>query len=224
MSNAVFPATIRGLTYVVNRTHEFSTIVQTSPSRAETRIRQYRNPAWTWILTYEFLKDFDIQSGFLYTDLRTLVGFGLARSGQADDFLFTDPDDHVVTAQLLSVVNDGAGNYYSPIQRDFGGFLEDVTDLNGSITVLANGIATTNYTVSGPGFAFAGASFAGLYLKWLAAPATPVTATFQFYFRVRFADDQMGMDKWANRWWTAGGPDASDSTPIKLTTSRVTAF
>lgn len=52
-------------------------------------------------------------------------------------------------------------------------------------------------------------------------PTTPVTATFDFYFRVRFQTDEQGFDKWANQWWTAGGSFASGSTPLRLVTVRV---
>lgn len=283
MSNVVFPSAVRGLAYAVTRSYDFSTIVQSAPNKAEIRIQQIRNPVWRWELIYEFLKDNpnDIVSGLTYTDLRTLVGFGLARGGQADDFLFTDPDDNAVTNQQLSLVNDGVGNYYSPVQRDFGGFLEDITDLNGSITVWANAaLQTGTYTVGGPGLALPGSSYMGLYVKWNSpaawqashsyalnatildsaghlqkvttagtsgssaptwndsgstttdgsvtwtdqgynpGPATPITASFNFYFRVRFASDQMPLDKWANQWWTAGGPDAQNSEAIKLVSSR----
>ena len=55
----------------------------------------------------------------------------------------------------LPVVTDGAGHYYSPIQRNFGGFFwEDITDLDGSIRVYANGTMVTNYAIRGPGLAF----------------------------------------------------------------------
>ena len=65
----------------------------------------------------------------------------------------------------LQLVNDGAGNYYSPIQRTFdGGLYEDVTDLNGGIAVYANGSLCSSgtgagqYTLTGPGLALNGFS------------------------------------------------------------------
>ena len=286
MSDSVFPAAVRGLTYAVTRSYDFSTIIQSAPNKSETRIQQVRNPLWSWTLIYEFLKDnpSDIVSGLTYTDLRTLVGFGLSRAGSADDFLFTDPDDDSVTNQQLSLVNDGVGNYYSPIQRDFGGFLEDITDLNGAITVKANGVLQTGtYSIVGPGLGIAGYSYMGRVIQWTApaawqashayalnatildpaghvqkvttagtsdssaptwndagstttdntvtwtdqgynpGPAAPITASFNFYFRVRFDKDQMALDKWANMWWTAGGPDATNSEAITLVSARSSA-
>lgn len=72
----------------------------------------------------------------------------------------------------LSLVNDGTGNYYSPIQRTLDGmFYEDITDLNGTIAVYLNGVLqTTQYAVAGPGLALPTSSYMGMYLAW-AAPA-----------------------------------------------------
>jgi len=124
----------------------------------------------------------------------------------------------------LQIVNDGAGNYYSPIQRNMGGqFYEDITDLNGSITVFANAVQqtiTTDYVIAGPGLAIPGNSYLGLVLDWVAQPASPVTVTFNYYFRVRFEDDSRDFDKFVHQMWTAGGPEAGSSGVIKLITSR----
>jgi hypothetical protein len=134
MSNAVFPAAIRGLTYATRKAMEFATIIQTAPNFATTRIQQTRNPIWHFTLLYEYLFDdpTNLAGGLTQTDLRTMMGFIMARGGQFDDFLFTDPDDNFSGPALISaapntlaqlqVVTDGAGNYYSPVQRNLGGF------------------------------------------------------------------------------------------------------
>jgi hypothetical protein len=70
----------------------------------------------------------------------------------------------------LSLVTDGLGNWFSPIQRTLNGFFfEDVTDLNGTITVYRNAALQTSgsdYTVAGPGLATPTQSYMGLYLVW----------------------------------------------------------
>lgn len=246
MSNAIYPSLVKGLAFSVTRAAEFSTIVQKSAGGAETRIVQMQNPLWHWTLQYEFLFDdsplpFNTKPYTPYTDLRTLLGFFLARQGSADDFLFDDPDDNSVGPALdgspigpnpaaeLQVVTDGNGNYYSPIQRDMGGlFKEDITDLNGSITVYANGVAQApgfDYTIQGPGLAIPGYSFRGLYLAWTptsppTSPGTPVTAEFDFYHRVRFEEDTKDFEKWASQLWAAGGEVGTGSSPIKLVSAR----
>ena len=168
-----------------------------------------------------------------------MMGFLMARGGQFDDFLFEDPDDNFVGPAMnpsspnlqaqLQLFSDGAGNWYSPIQRNMGGmFWEDITDLNGSIAVYANGAlqtSGTDYTLAGPGLAIPGNSFLGMYLAWApqsppAAPATPITAQFHYYFRVRFETDEQDFDKFMNKLWTLGGPDAVNSQGLKLVSSR----
>lgn len=188
MTLSVFP-TLPGLTFTTVKSPEFNTDVQTAPNKYEVRISQSINPLWHFNLTYDFLRDFPWGSFSLVSELRTMVGFFLQQGGMAGSFLFLDPDDNYVGPALvagspntplaqLQMVSDGAGNFYSPIQRTLdGGFYEDITDLNGAMAVYANGSLATagtgpgQYTVLGPGLALPGQSYMGLYLKWGAAAA-----------------------------------------------------
>lgn len=186
MSNTVFPALVKGLTFTRLRTAAWATINQSAASGAEIRIAQSQNPLWTWTLIYDYIYGAwpgpnNTMAYAPYTDIQALMGFFLNRQGAYDDFLFSDPSDNAVgpallagepnPSALLSVVNDGAGNYYSPIQRNLGSFLEDVTDLNGAIAVYVAGTLVTNYVVGGPGLALPGFSCGGLYLAWVSPPA-----------------------------------------------------
>jgi hypothetical protein len=124
----------------------------------------------------------------------------------------------------LLLLNDGAGNYYSPLQRTVGGlFSEDITDLvPGTLNVYANGVLqTSGYSVLGPGLALPGFSFAGLYLKWLVIPPAPITATFNFYFRVRFEQDTQDFERTMEGLWTIGGSRSKNGSGyLKLVTAR----
>jgi hypothetical protein len=243
MSNAIYPGDLRGLTWTVIKTSEASTIVQSSSSGVETRLANYQNPKWHWILQYSLLYDRParLSPGYSTTEYRYLQGFFLARQGQFDDFLFDDPtDDSVGPAMLpgaggpnlqaqLQVVNDGAGNFYSPVQRNFGGlFYEDVTDLGTSgITVFDNGaakVAPADYQLLGPGLSIPGYSFAGPYLKWTAPPAGPVTTEFDFYFRVRFETDLQDFEQFQSDLWAIGGDGGvKGSGELKLVSARRTS-
>lgn len=190
MSLAVFPSNVRGLTYPVVKSSGFNTIVQEAPNMLDTTVAQTRNPRWEWQLIYEFLYDDPSHAISGYPDYRILEGFLLSMSGRATSFLYNDPTDNAVGPALiagspnplaqLQLVNDGAGNYYSPIQRNFGGlFYEDITDLNGSIAVYANatlkalgGVGSGDYTIIGPGLALPGQSFMGMVIFWN-PPAPP---------------------------------------------------
>lgn len=245
MSLKVYP-TLPGLTFPVLRMAEFNTLKQSAPNKYDVRIPQTVNPFWHWELIYDFLRDFPYAS-FSISELRTLLDFYLYQGGQAGEFLYLDPDDNYVgpamvasspnTLAELPLVNDGAGNYYSPLQRTLGGlFFEDITDLNtntgaGGSTpaIYANGTLATGgtgageYQIQGPGLAIPGASYMGMYLKWGAGapPTAPITAQFNFYFRVHFESDQQDMEKFSNQLWTIGGSETKNGTGyIKLETSR----
>jgi hypothetical protein len=231
MSLAVFPS-LPGLSWPVLKSSEFATLTQDSPNFFETRIQQAKNPRWHWAMTFDVLRDTTT-----LPEYRQLQGFILALGGKFGDFLYSDPSDHSVgpalnpdttpnTAAQLQVVNDGAGNYYSPVQRNFGGqFQEDITDLNGAIAVYDNGVLKTgggtDYTLAGPGLAIAGAAFEGMYLHWVSAPAGPVTAQFNFYFRVHMEEDTQEFEQFVSTLWTAGGSEAQTGSGLKFCSSKI---
>lgn len=297
MSNALYPGAVKGLTYTVMKTPEWKTLTQQAPNGDSLRIAQMQNPLWHFTLVYDYLYDTfpsanNTQSYAPYTDLQTLMGFYLARQGQFDDFLFSDPNDSSAAgmrwgrwqplrsypagtviidlaghAQLvttpgvsgaafpsfsssggstsdgsvlwtdqgfwpngfpnapapLALVTDAAGNYYSPLQRTVGGlFSEDITDLvPNTLTVYSAGVPVTGYSVQGPGLALPGASYSGLYLQWLVPPSAPITASFQFYFRVRFEMDTQDFENTMQGLWTIGGSLSKNGAGyVKLVSSR----
>jgi hypothetical protein len=118
MSNAVWPNSVRGLTWTVERMFQFSTLVPESSNALEVRIANWQNPIWTWTFVYEYINNDanNIQSVFSpYTDLQTFIGFLLARQGRFDDFLFYDPayDMNVVGPAIWQPVPVlQTGNYY----------------------------------------------------------------------------------------------------------------
>ena len=239
MTMKIYP-TLPGLTFPILKMAEFDTLVEAGTNKYEVALPQTVNPIWSWQLVYDFVRDFLVAGGvFTVTELRTLLDFFMYHQGQAGVFLYLDPDDNYVGPAMvggvpnvplaqLQIVTDGEGNYYSPLQRTFGGlFYEDITDLNTSgaggsaLAVYANGTLVTNYTLLGPGLAVPGASFAGLYLAWTAEPTGPITAQFNFYFRCRFEMDSQDMEKFSNQFWTIGGSESQKgSGQIKLIQSR----
>lgn len=136
-------------------------------------------------------------------------GSGYATTSAAALIVLTGAGAGAPTANIV------AGNaIYSPVQRNYGGqFHEDITDLNpaNTIAVYDNGIIQTlgtNYSLNGPGLAIPGQSFLGLYLTWLTgAPTGPVTATFGFYFRVRFKNPTQDYENFAHLLYTIGGSE-----------------
>jgi hypothetical protein len=187
MSLSVFPGNLFGMAFPIDKESTFANLAQSAPSGLEVVVLQTRNPLWKWTLIYELLKDDPTQAAELingYTEYETVHGFQLAMTGSGGVFLLEDPKDNYVgpgitgsstpnLAAELQLVDDGAGTYYSPVQRNFGGqFYEDVTDINGTLEVYANGTLkalTTDYTLVGPGLAIPGYSFMGMVVKWNAA-------------------------------------------------------
>ncbi len=238
MSNDLYPSNLIGLAYTVIKTARFSTVVQSSSSFVETRVVQSINPIWRWTLNYDVLRNNPnrLTVGEIYPDLQRLLGFYLKHQGTFDSFLFDDPDDDFVgpaliggapnpQAQLSLVQDPNTGTWYSPIQRNMGGqFSEDVTDLDGGIIVFDNGVLTAAYTIIGPGVAITGAAWAGKVLQWTGTPTGPITAQFNFLFRVRFDMDEQGFEKFVAQLWTAGGSEAQSSSGLKLISARTASL
>lgn len=107
----------------------------------------------------------------------------------------------------LQVVTDGT-NWFSPIQRHLGGqFWEDITDLVSGITVYDNG-SLVSPVIGFGNLTAGGLNTNGLYLNWgTSAPTSPVTATFQYYFRVRFEENSQDIEKFVNSLWAIGGDE-----------------
>lgn len=190
MSSAVYPS-LPGLAFGVQRTVLAPPVlVRTTPSRREFRARDATLPLYQYSLVYEFLR-----SNAAWVELQTLVGFFNARGGSFDSFLFTDPDDNAVTAQLFGT-GDGSTLTFQLV-RAFGGFAEVVNDLNGAALIYVNGVLKTQPSqcvISASGLVtFATAPAAGL----------PITWTGTFYRRVRFLRDTLDFTKFMQDLWEA---------------------
>lgn len=188
MSNAIYPV-LPGLSFGVQRSVLAPPVqVRTTPSRREYRARDATLPLYQYTLAYEFLR-----SRAALAELQTLVGFYNARGGSFDSFLFTDPDDASVTAQLFGT-GDGSTVAFQLV-RAFGGFAEAVPDLNGAPAIYKAGtLQSSGYTVSATGVVtFSAAPSIGQTLTWTGA----------FYRRVRFMRDQLDTTKFMQGLWEA---------------------
>jgi len=247
MSLAIYPGFLsvsgRGLTYTVLRSPQMSTLVQDAPNGLEVRIQQYQQPKYNWSLTYDYIKNNPSDpppSPFNNTtDMQALLGFFNSHYGMGASFLFNDSNFNAVTLGQLQVINDGSGHFYSPVQIHLGGktatdqvygFYEDITDLqplggadHSGLSIFDNGVLQpygSAYTLAGPGLSIPGASFMGLYVNWTGTPSGPVTATFTYYYHVRFDMDDLGMEQFMALLWTIGGSGAKKgSGEVKLKTA-----
>ena len=185
MSNAVYPS-LPGLSIAVSKEAEFSTLIQEAVSGRELRISERVYPKWKHTLQYNFMRDY-----VAFPELTQLGGFWLARTGPADSFLFTDPDDSAVTAYQVGVGNGSNRDFQ--LLRSFGSFVEPVFNPN-TITMLVNGVSQP--------FANLGNGL----MRMTTAPAntTIVTWTGTYYYRSRFGGDSFSFEKFLHQVWKSG--------------------
>lgn len=190
MSNAVFPV-LPGLAMGVIRRPTFKTIQHRSVSGNEARVSNMAYPIWEIQIGFEFLR-----SG-AQAELQKLVGFFLTCKGAWDSFLFSDPEDNAVTDQLLGTGNGVKADFQMLRGYGSGGFVftEPVHNPNVVTAVKVDGVTKTpgtDYSVSSTG------------LITFTTPPTAgqqITASFSFYYRCRFKEDEAEFNKFlANLW------------------------
>lgn len=114
-------------------------------------------------------------------EARTLMGFVAARKGGYEPFLWKDAEDYHEQGVGLAKVSN---TKYQAVAR-FGNYVEPVEYIE-NVEVFVNGTkqASTSYTVSNG------------YVTFKSAPASgaTVTANYDYYWKVRFDDDGMGIE------------------------------
>jgi uncharacterized protein (TIGR02217 family) len=194
MSNCIFPK-LPGLTFDIKPVPTWSTVVQKSKNRARTAIMNDPYPLWTFEISFEFLRDSPNQrpgrdplNTANYTELQQLVGFYNARGGSFDSFLL---DPGMLTARKSDWEANGAPagtgdgtttTFY--LQRDCGGFLDEVQATVGPIFVSVNGVvaASSAWTQN-----------ADASVTFTTAPASGAVVTWdgRWMYRVAFAEDKL---------------------------------
>ncbi len=194
MSNAVFPA-LRGFAYPVIKKPTFSTIEQESVSGIKKHIANWVYPRWQIEIPVEFLLD-DVA----HDELKTLVGFFLARQGRFDSFLFDDPDDDYIGGQELGL-GDGATTTFQML-RAYGGFIEPVLNIKSPPVP----VVYLNGAIQDPSTYAIATTDSGL-LTFTTAPAAGavITADFGYYWRCIFQEDLSEFDKFMNQLWQHKG-------------------
>jgi len=184
-SNAIFPS-LQGLAWPVEKTPIFSTAITVSKNLLDSRETYTQYPLYKIKLSFEFLTDDGTAAG----DYQQLLGFVLARHGSFEDFLFNNVDDNYVSNQVLGV-GDGVTTTFQMV-RTYAGFVDAVRGLNGTPTVYLGGVQTTLFTVSDHGV-----------ITFNTAPilSTVITATFNFYYRVRFTADSNDFSQFVSKIW-----------------------
>jgi uncharacterized protein (TIGR02217 family) len=187
MSNAVFPALV-GLDWSRRRIPIWKTVTHDSVSGRETRLGLWSYPKWRWELSYEFLR-----SDAVNAEWQSLLGFFLARRGAWDTFLFEDWEDKTATAQQIGVGNGTATQYQ--LVRTLGGYTEPTKEIKGTPKIYLAGVEQqSGWSVNSTGL-----------VTFTSPPGNGivVTATFDFYWRVRFLEDELELEGFSYKFWSA---------------------
>jgi len=187
-----------GLGWSVTKSPRFAGRIQHAVSGREVRVLDQPYPIWSWTLTYSLLRDkWDSRAagglGAGYDELRTIAGFFLAQQGTFQPFLFEDPTDNAVAAQLIGTGNSATASFQ--LVRSMGGFAEPITAPNTLGAIYFNGVRqeAADYAVD---------AATGLVTFTALPPAGQIiTADFTYRFRVRFAEDAAEFENFMVQLW-----------------------
>lgn len=190
MSNAIFPD-LPGLKAERSAEPQFTTRIQRGVSGAEARAAMQAYPTVKFSLAYDVIRHGSD------TDLRRLKGFFLARRGAFDSFLLTDETDFSVTDQPLGTGNGTATQFQ--LARTWGydansQLTEPVMNVNAITNVKVAGTVTAAYTINSTGL-----------ITFTTAPAAgqAVTWTGSYYYRARFASDNLSFERFLQDLYSA---------------------
>jgi len=210
MTLPVFPA-LNGQGWSVHKKPAFATLVASHVSGREVRDQLYLNPIWQFEVPVNAL---DSTAGGSYGAVgaatqQALLGLFLQLGGQAGQFIYYDPTDYQVSAQLFGTGNGFATAFQ--LARTLGGFSEAVAApvtasgnlyFPGNVVVAAVApkiysnaglVSPSAYSISNPG---------GL-VTFTSAPANAAALTWTGYFGFlcRFDGDAMDFEQFMSNLW-----------------------
>jgi uncharacterized protein (TIGR02217 family) len=185
MSNDVFPV-LAGLTFPFTRAPVTNTLIQTAVDLSELRATFMTAPVYDYSLSYDILR------ADSHAEFSQLVGFWEAHLGSWDSFLFTDPSDANVSAQVFGTGNGVAANFQ--LIRTLGTANAPVKNLNNAPTITVNNTPTSNFTVSSGLVTFTSPPAANAVLRW----------TGTYYLRARFGADTQEFEQFMRLFWQVG--------------------
>ena len=224
MSYITMPTLPLSMAKGLKKTPHYNTVIQ-KPAAGRGVASTSLMPVPTW----DFECDLDNIQGNeaqVSSILATFLGTFMACNGQAGRFLFTDPQDNVIT-YANSCMADVTASSLTPMQltgngistqfqlgRNIGGVvgaLDVIQNVVGSITIEVNGsvLAATNYSVGSTGI-----------ITFTTAPASGATLTWSgtFAYLCRFATDTVDA---VRSFTTNSGTDVWMINTIKFSSELV---
>jgi hypothetical protein len=106
MSTLLFPSGLKGLDIEVDRTSQFSTLIQTGASGKEQRATFWTSPRWTYEWTLNFVRQAGFSAKTLSDELLQLASFFNTMRGAWDSFYFIDPVNGTPSACPFGIGNN----------------------------------------------------------------------------------------------------------------------
>lgn len=170
MSYNTFPS-FAGRGWGIKKRPITRTIIQQADSGAEYRTQRYQYP----------LYEFDIEIPYLtQADSDALIGFYNQQGGPFAPFYFSADNDNSVTNQAFGT-GDGSTKVFQLTKASGSYWSEPIAGVQGTPTIYVNGVATSASVSASGTVTFTTAPAAGASLTW----------TGQYYYLVRFKDDQI---------------------------------
>lgn len=205
MSNAIFPSLI-GQSIEVSRIPSFSTRVQTSVSGGEARAAMAAYPKWKLTAQYDVL-----QAGRAGSDFETLEAFFLQMRGAWSSFLVSAPSDNRVSDMPFGAGTGLQKTFQLTRTRSAGGFgfTEPVQNLAATPVIKVGGVTmtTSDFSLNDTG-----------QITFVTAPALSAALVWsgEFYYRCRFADDEIDLERFLEDLWSLGKIEMTGSPVNKV--------
>lgn len=196
MSELIFPE-FKGRTWGTVRTQVWSTEVQTASSGREVRVGRWSTPRWRWRFSLELLR-----SSLSRLEFQKFTGFCGASQGAFSSFLYRDPEDCRMSGQAVATGN-GTTKSFQVVRTagvaGYGTLTEPVRAVKASdpapVIYIAGVELESGWSIDSAGL-----------LTFTTAPdmGAEITADFDFYWRCRFVEDELGLENFLHeRWKTA---------------------
>lgn len=185
-----------GLAWGNKKRPVFSTAANRTSTLRENRVSMASLPLWEFDYSYNKMEATDAEDP--ENQLHACLGFFMARHGRYETFLIKDTEDYHIEQQLVGFGN-GALNSFQ-IVRAYGEFVEplfwianpvDVPGHLNTLVVYVNGIEQ-GYVYDGKGL---------FHLENPPALGARITVTCDFYYRVRFVQDQVEVEQFVHNFF-----------------------
>ena len=186
----------------------WNTLTKRAATRKEYRASYWDGPLWEIEIKYDGLAD---------EDMARLVGFQNLVQGALHNFYFQDRTNPVVGLALGT--GDGVTTQFQ-LYRDWNGWYREFPQF--PPLAAGYGEGGENYTAKGYGVPIWPTPY--LYLDGVEVdegytigatgliafatalvPGVVLTANFEFFYRVRFKEDPLGLEKYLPRYWQTSG-------------------